>query len=101
MLTWTIVLALAAGVYAQRAAGALFLRTEKLPERARRVLDALPLATIAGVVALTTVTTGGSLTIDARLAGVAAAGFCAWRKLPMMVSVVAAAATAAAVRAIF
>ena len=101
MLSWPVVIALALGVYAQRAAGALFLRAEKLPTAARRVLDKLPLAIIAAVVALTTVTAGGSLTVDARLAGVAAAGLCAWRKLPMMVAVVAAAATTALVRAIF
>lgn len=101
MLSLTVVIALAIGVYGQRAIGAVFLKTEKLPESARRVLDKLPLAVIAAVVALTTVTAGGQLTVDARLAGVAAAGLCAWRKLPMMVAVVAAAVTTALVRAIF
>lgn len=101
MLTWTVVIALALGVYGQRAAGALFLRADKLPEAAKRVLDKLPLAIIAAVVALTTVTAGGKLTLDARLAGVAVAGLCAWRKLPMLVAVVAAAATTALVRALF
>ncbi|MEM7095362.1 MAG: AzlD domain-containing protein [Actinomycetota bacterium] len=99
MLSLGVVLALAIGVYAQRALGALFLRTENLPDAARRVLDKLPLAIIAAVVALTTVTAGGDLTIDARLAGVAAAGLCAWRKLPMLVAVVAAAVVTALVRA--
>lgn len=100
MLTWTVVIALAVGVYGQRAAGALFLRADKLPESAKRVLDKLPLAIIAAVVALTTVTAGGKLTLDARLVGVAVAGLCAWRKLPMLVAVVAAAAATALVRAV-
>jgi branched-subunit amino acid transport protein len=100
MLTWTVVLALAAGVYGQRAAGALFLKADKLPDAAKRVLDKLPLAIIAAVVALTTVTAGGKLVLDARLAGVAVAGFCAWRKLPMLVAVIAAAAATALVRVI-
>ena len=93
-------LALAAGVYLQRAAGALLIRTERLPAQAKTVLDALPLAIIAGVVVLTTATRDGSLSLDARLAGVVVAGICASRRLPMMVSVVAAAATTALVRAI-
>ncbi len=101
MLTWTVVIALALGVYGQRAAGALFLKADRLPEPAKRVLDKLPLAIIAAVIALTTVTAGGQLSLDARLAGVAVAGFCAWRKLPMLVAVVAAAATTALVRAVF
>lgn len=101
MLTWTVVIALALGVYGQRAIGAVFLRADKLPEPAKRVLDKLPIAVIAAVIALTTVTAGGSLMVDAKLAGVAAAGLCAWRKLPMLVAVIAAAATTALVRVLF
>jgi len=101
MLGWVVVLALAAGVYGQRAIGAVFLRADKLPDAAKRVLDKLPIAIIAAVVALTTVTAGGSLTIDARLAGVAAAAFCAWRRWPMLVAVIAAAAVTALVRTLF
>ena len=98
MLTGWIVVALAAGVYAQRAAGALLIDADKLSPRWRRVLDALPLAIISAVVALATVSDDGELSIDARTAGVAVAALCAWRKLPMFVTVVAAAATTAALR---
>ena len=100
MLTWPVVIALALGVYLQRAAGALLLRAERLPDSARSVLDALPVATIAGVVALTTLTDDGSFSIDARLAGVAVAGLCAWRKVPMLGAVIAAALTTALIRAL-
>lgn len=98
MLTWPVVIALAVGVYAQRCAGALFVSTERVTPAFQRVLNALPLAIIAGVVALTTLTDDGQLTLDARSAGVAAAAFCAWRKLPMFVTVIAAAAVTAVVR---
>lgn len=99
MLTWWVVVALALGVYAQRAAGALLVDTERLSPRWRHVLDALPVAIISAVVALATVSDDGELGIDARAAGVAVAALCAWRKLPMFVTVVAAAATTAAIRA--
>jgi uncharacterized membrane protein len=99
VLTWPVVIALAAGVFAQRCAGALFVNTDRLSPGARRVLNALPLAIIAGVVALTTLTEDGQLRLDARSAGVAAAAVCAWRKLPMFATVIAAAAVTALVRA--
>lgn len=100
MLTWTVVLALALGVYAQRAAGAMLIDAEKISNRWRRVLDALPLAIISAVVALATFTSDGKLELDARLAGVAAAALCAWRRLPMFVTVVVAAVTTAVIRAV-
>jgi len=100
MLTWPVVIALAVGVYAQRAAGALFVTTDRLSPTARRVLNALPLAIIAGVVALTTLTNEGQFSLDARGAGVAAAALCAWRNLPMFVTVIAAATVTACVRAL-
>lgn len=100
MLTFWVVIALAAGVYAQRAAGALLINTDRLASRWRRVLDALPLAIISAVIALATVSDDGELTIDARLIGVAVAALSAWRKMPMLVTVVAAAIATALVRAL-
>lgn len=93
-------LALALGVYLQRAAGMLLVDAQRLPDSARRVLDALPLAIIAAVIALTTVAEAGELVLDPRAAGVAVAGLCAARRLPMLVAVVAAAATTALLRAV-
>ena len=100
MLTGWIVVALAAGVYAQRAAGALLIDADRLSPRWRRVLDVLPVAIISAVLALATASADGQLTIDARTAGVAVAALCAWRKLPMFVTVAAAAITTATIRAI-
>ncbi|MFT7648312.1 MAG: branched-subunit amino acid transport protein [Candidatus Poriferisodalaceae bacterium] len=98
MLTWGVVLALTIGVYGQRALGAVAVDTNRFTPRWRRALDMLPLTIIAAVIALSTFTTSGQLTLDARVAGVGAAAVCAWRRLPMLVTVVAAAAVTAAVR---
>lgn len=100
MLTWSVVALLAVGVYGQRMVGATAIDTERLSERWQRVLTALPLAIIAAVIALQTVTAERTLTVDARLVGVAVAGFCAWRRLPLLVTVLAAAASTAVIRAL-
>ncbi|MGY9075128.1 MAG: AzlD domain-containing protein, partial [Acidimicrobiales bacterium] len=99
MLTWGVVFALAVGVYGQRALGAVAVDTNRVGARWRRVLDALPITIIAAVVALQTFSASGELTVDARVAGVGAAAICAWRRLPMMVTVLVAAAVTAGLRA--
>ena len=100
MLTWTAVCLLAVGVYGQRAIGATAVDTERLDPRWQRVLTALPLAIISAVIALQSVTADRSLAVDARLAGIAVAGLCAWRRLPLLATVLAAATTTAAIRAV-
>lgn len=100
MLSGAVVIALALGVYLQRVAGMLLVDAERLPSSARRVLDALPLTIITAVIALTTVAEDGELVVDPRMAGVAVAGLCASRRLPMLVAVFAAAATTAVLRAL-
>ncbi len=100
MLTWTAVALLAVGVYGQRAIGATAIDTARLDLRWQRVLTAVPLAIISAVIALQSVTSSRTLTIDARLAGLTIAAICAWRRLPLLVTVLAAAATTAAIRAL-
>lgn len=100
MLTWTVVGLLAIGVYGQRALGAVAVDPSRLDSRLQKVLTALPLAIISAVIALQAVTSDRSLTIDARAAGLAVAALCAWRRLPLLVTVLAAAATTAAIRAV-
>lgn len=100
MLTWTAVALLAIGVYAQRVIGAVSVDTARMNPRWQRVLATLPLAIISAVVALQTFTADRSLTIDTRAAGIAVAAICAWRRLPLLVTVLAAAGTTAALRAL-
>jgi len=98
VLTSFVVATLAIGVYAQRAAGALLVDAERIGERTRRVLDALPVTIIAAVVALTALTAGGEVELDARAPGLAAAAIAAWRGAPMIVIVGVAALVTAVVR---
>ncbi len=100
MIGWVAMLVLGAGVYGQRLVGMAALDTARLPSRWQAVVERVPLAIIAAVVALQTATSGGSLELDARVVGVAAAGVCAWRRLPLVVIVVVAAGATAALRAV-
>jgi uncharacterized membrane protein len=98
MLTWGVVIALAIGVLAQRVAGATLIDSDRIGVRSRRVLDALPLAIIAAVIGLATLSSNGELEVDARVGGVAVAALCASRRLPMFVTVIAAATATAVIR---
>lgn len=100
MLTWSVVALLAVGVYGQRAIGATVIDTDRLDRRWQRVVAALPLAIIAAVIALQTFTTDRTLALDARAAGLIIAALCGWRRLPLLVTVLAAAGTTAALRAV-
>ncbi len=98
MITWGVMLVLAAGVYGQRLAGYVVADGARELARWRHLLDAVPLAIIAAVIALQVMTSAGSLEFDARLAGLAAAGLCLWRRLPLAVVVFVAAAVTALLR---
>jgi uncharacterized membrane protein len=98
MLTWGVVTALAIGVFAQSVAGATLIDSNRIGVRSRRVFDALPLAIIAAVIGLATLSSDGELEIDARVGGVAVAALCASRRLPTFVTVLAAATATAAIR---
>lgn len=100
MITWTAMVILAAGVYGQRLLGMTAANASGIVTRWRPVLDAIPLAIIVAVIALQAASSAGSLGLDARLVGVAAAGLCIWRRLPLAVVVVVAAAVTALVRLI-
>lgn len=99
-MSWAAILALAAGTYAMKAAGPVLLGGRALPPRLERVVDLLPAALLAALIAVQTFVTEGELTVDARAAGVAAAAIAAWRDAPFLVVVGVAMAVAAAVRAV-
>ncbi len=99
-MSWAAILALAAGTYAMKAAGPVLLGGRSLPPRLERVVDLLPAALLAALIAVQTFSADGGLTIDARAAGVGAAAVAAWRGAPFLVVVGVAMAVAAAVRAV-
>jgi hypothetical protein len=94
------VLALAAGAYALKVAGWLVPARVFEDPRVRRGAALLPVALLAALVVVQTFTTGRSLTVDARAAGLLAAAVALALRAPFLVLVVVAAATAALVRAL-
>lgn len=68
--------------------------------RVQRVAVLLPVALLAALIGLQTLTDGRSLVIDARVVGLAVAVVAQWRKAPFLVVVVSACATTALLRAI-
>jgi branched-subunit amino acid transport protein len=95
---WLVILGLAAGTYALKAAGPMLLGGRVLPERTRVLVGVLPAGLLAALVAVSTLSDGGSLGVDARLAGLIAAAVALWRRAGFVTVVVVAAAATAVVR---
>lgn len=98
-MTWTLVLALAAGAYALKVLGLVVIGDRTLPPVAARCIELIPAALFAALVVKDTFSVGRHLVVDARAAGVAAAVLASWRKLPVAVVIVIGAAVTAGVRA--
>jgi hypothetical protein len=99
-MTWVAIFATAAACFALKLAGWSLPARLLEGERLQRAAALLPLALLAGLVVVQTFAEGHSLVIDARAAGLAAAGVAVLRRTPFIVVVVVAAATAAVVRAV-
>lgn len=99
VVTWTAVLATSVGCYLMKLAGlsvpASWLEWPVLA----RVAALLPVALLAALVGVLTVSTGRSLVLDARAAGVAAGAVAVLLRAPFLVVVSVAAVVAAGVRA--
>lgn len=100
-MTWVAIAVLAAGTYAMKAVGPVVVGRRAFPEWARRLLSLVAVSLLAAVIALSTLTVADRVRIDGPLtAGVAVAALAVWRRAPFAVVVVAAAATAALLRAV-
>ncbi len=97
---WPALAGLAAGSYALKALGLLVLGDRTLHPTVLRLLALLPAALIAALIVVSTFANERELVVDARAAGLAAAGVAVWRRASFLVVVIAAAGAAAAVRAI-
>src|SRR5690606_2242551 len=100
-MTWTIVLVLAAGVWGQRflgmyVGGPVLSRYPALG----RLASLIPAAVVMAVIVQLTVASGTSLELDARLAGMVAAGVLVWRRAPFVAVVFVAAVVTATIRAL-
>lgn len=98
-MKWLPILFTAAGCFVLKVAGTLLPRRLLRDARVRSMSVLTPVALIAAITALQTVSTGQRLVVDARLAGLAVAAVAVWRKAPFVVVVLSAAVTAAAIRA--
>jgi branched-subunit amino acid transport protein len=99
--TWIAVLATAGGCYALKLAGLAVPRRLLGNARMRRFAELVPVALLAALVAVQAATSGQSLVLDpARLGGLAAAVLALLLRAPFLLVIVAAAGTAAGLRAL-
>jgi branched-subunit amino acid transport protein len=96
---WLVVALVGAGTIAIKAAGPILLGGRALPERLTGVVELLAPSVLAALVAVQTFGDGEALVLDERLIGVAAAAIALWRKAPLLVVVLVAAAATALTRA--
>lgn len=99
-MSWLGVLLLCAGAYALKALGAF--AAGRVPEdgRARASLELLVVPVLAALILVKTVGGDREVVLDARLPAVAVAAVLVWRRAPFLVVVLAAALTAAGIRAL-
>jgi len=97
---WLVIAGLGVGTYALKAAGPLLLGGRRLPAPVARLAALLPAALLAGLVVVSTVASGRALVLDARLAGVLAAGVALRLRAPFLVVVAVAVAVTGALRAL-
>ena len=99
-MTWTTLLVLAGAAYALKALGPVLAGGRELRPDLRGVLDLVALPLLAALVAVQTLDDGARVVLDARVPALAIAAVLVWRRAPFLVVVLAAAATAALLRAI-
>jgi branched-subunit amino acid transport protein len=99
-VSWAALLLLAAGGYALKAAGPLLLGDREPSPRAARLLALLAVPLLAALIVTQTLGDGDRLVLDARVPALAVAAVCVWRRAPFLVTVLAAAAVAAGLRAL-
>lgn len=98
-MIWAAVIVGSLGAYLLKLAGYVIPASVMESPNLRRLTALLPIALLAALVGVQTFSTGTSLQIDARLAGLAAAIVALALRAPFLVVVIVAAATAALLRA--
>lgn len=95
---WAVVLVVGAATIVFKAAGPVFLGRRTLPPRLLALVEVLAPAMLASLVVTQAVAGDRELVLDERLLGLAAAVVAIRLRAPLLVVMVAAAATAAVVR---
>ncbi len=97
---WVMIAVLALATAALKVAGPLTLGGRPLPASVLGIVELLASALLAALVVVETFGEGRSLVLDARVVGAAFAAIAVWRRAPMIVVVVGAAAVTALARLI-
>jgi hypothetical protein len=99
-MSWAALLSLAACAYAFKALGPVLARQGEVRPDVEQVLGLLAIPILAAVVVVQTLDGGARIVVDARVGALGVAALLVWRRAPFLVVVLAAAGTAAALRAI-
>jgi branched chain amino acid efflux pump len=99
-MSWTALLALCAISYALKASGPVLAGGRRLGPQVRGGLDLVAVRLLAALILVQTLGDGHRLVLDARAPAVGVAAVLVWRRAPFLVVVLAAAATAALLRAL-
>jgi branched-subunit amino acid transport protein len=97
-MTWLVIAVVGAVTILFKASGPVLLGGRALPPRVASVVEVLAPAMLAALVVTQTVGGDRALVLDERLAGVLVGGVAVWLRAPLLVVMVVAAATAAAIR---
>jgi Branched-chain amino acid transport protein (AzlD) len=95
---WVVIGALALATAALKLAGPLALGGRPLRPQVLSIVELLASALLAALVVVETFGKGRSLVLDARVLGAAFAAIAVWRRAPMIVVVLGAAAVTAVAR---
>jgi branched-subunit amino acid transport protein len=99
-MSWSALLALCAISYALKASGPVLAGGRQLGPPVRAALDLVAVPLLAALILVQTLGDGHRLVLDARLPALGVAAILVWRRAPFLVVVLAAAATAALLRAL-
>ena len=97
---WLVVVLVGVATIVIKSIGPVLLGGRDLPPRIASLIGLLAPALLGALVAINTFGSGRSLVLDERALGVAAAAIAIWRKAPVLLVVVIAAAVTAVARAL-
>lgn len=99
-MSWMLIAALAVGIFVIRFLGLLAPEGSRLPRRVLVLIETMPLAIVASLVLVQTLTVGGRFVLDERAVGVGAALLLARTRLPLAWVVVVAVSLTTLLRAL-
>jgi branched-subunit amino acid transport protein len=98
---WLAVIVVGAATMFFKAAGPVFVGRRPLPPRVQSVVDLLAPVMLTALIVTQTFAGDGTVTVDARVPGVAAAAIAVWRGAPIIVAMLVAALVTALIRLAF